>query len=80
MTSVSFDDRLQLVPRAAHHPYLYSKRLDSLLMRSLPSARWTNAQNSLDDLRFNGVPREAFESWCGELGVNRLKTVPRQWQ
>ena len=35
---------------------------------------------SLDDLKFNGVPRERFERWCDELGVQRLKTVPKRWQ
>ncbi len=35
---------------------------------------------SLDDLRFRGVPREHFEKWCDELGVARLKTVPKRWQ
>jgi hypothetical protein len=37
-------------------------------------------QESLDDLRFRGVPRARFKRWCDELGVERLKTVPRQLQ
>lgn len=28
---------------------------------------------SLDDLRFRGVPREAFEAWCDALGVRDLR-------
>jgi 5'-3' exonuclease len=34
---------------------------------------------SLDDLRFRGVPRAAFEQWCERLGTNTLRTAPRQW-
>jgi 5'-3' exonuclease len=37
-------------------------------------------KQSLEDLRFRGVPREQFEKWCDELGVARLKTVPKRWQ
>jgi hypothetical protein len=36
-------------------------------------------QESLEDLRFKGVPRKRFMAWCDELGVPRLKTTPRQW-
>ncbi|MES1205767.1 MAG: 5'-3' exonuclease H3TH domain-containing protein [Pseudomonadota bacterium] len=35
---------------------------------------------SIDDLRFRGVPRARFESWCDTLGVTTLKTVPRRWR
>jgi 5'-3' exonuclease len=35
---------------------------------------------SLEDLRFVGVPRDRFQSWCDELGVARLKTMPKRWQ
>jgi hypothetical protein len=31
-------------------------------------------------LEFRGVPRARFERWCDELGVQRLKTVPKRWQ
>jgi 5'-3' exonuclease len=34
---------------------------------------------SLEDLRFRGVPRAHFERWCDELGVQRLKTRPIHW-
>ncbi|MES1209910.1 MAG: 5'-3' exonuclease H3TH domain-containing protein [Pseudomonadota bacterium] len=34
---------------------------------------------SLDDLRFRGVPRAVFEDWCERLGVNTLRTAPRRW-
>jgi 5'-3' exonuclease len=34
-------------------------------------------KESLDDLKFRGVPRTRFESWCDDLGVLRLKTDTR---
>jgi hypothetical protein len=30
-------------------------------------------RESLDDLRFAGVPRERFETWCDALGVRDLR-------
>jgi hypothetical protein len=35
---------------------------------------------SLEDLRFLGVPRERFEAWCDAVGANTLKTAPRRWR
>jgi 5'-3' exonuclease len=56
-------------------------RDDALLYRQLATLIDTIPLNdSLDDLRFRGVPRARFEKWCDELGVNRLKTVPRRWE
>ncbi len=34
---------------------------------------------SLDDLRFGGVPRATFEAWCDRLGTHTLRTAPRRW-
>ena len=34
---------------------------------------------SLEDLRFRGVPRARFESWCDALGTTTLRTAPRRW-
>jgi 5'-3' exonuclease len=34
---------------------------------------------SLDDLRFRGVPRARFEAWCDALGITTMKTAPRVW-
>jgi 5'-3' exonuclease len=34
---------------------------------------------SLDDLRWHGVPRETFLSWCDRLGADGLKTTPKRW-
>ncbi|HXW85671.1 MAG TPA: 5'-3' exonuclease H3TH domain-containing protein [Candidatus Binataceae bacterium] len=35
---------------------------------------------SLEDLKFRGVPRVDYERWCDELGAGHLRTMPRQWQ
>ena len=35
---------------------------------------------SLDDLRFHGVPRARFEAWCDSVGARTLKTAPRRWR
>jgi 5'-3' exonuclease len=52
--------------------YLYRKL--ATLIDTVP------LEDSLDDLKFRGVPRARFERWCEELGVQRLVTVPRRWQ
>jgi 5'-3' exonuclease len=54
------------------HALLY-RRL-ATLVDTVPLA------DSLEDLKFGGVPRARFERWCDELGVQRLKTVPKRWQ
>jgi hypothetical protein len=60
---------------------LSARLSDALLYRTLATLIDTiPLEFSLNDLKFNGVPRERFEHWCREPGVNRLKTVPEQWQ
>jgi 5'-3' exonuclease len=59
---------------------LVEHRDDALLYRKLATLiDMVPLPDSLDDLKFNGVPRERFEQWCDELGVQRLKTVPKRW-
>jgi 5'-3' exonuclease len=66
---------LQLAATLAEH------RDEAFLYRKLATLVDTVApESSLDDLKFNGVPRARFERWCDELGIERLKTVPRRWQ
>lgn len=36
-------------------------------------------QQEPDELRFRGVPREAFLGWCDRLGVTTLKSRPTRW-
>jgi 5'-3' exonuclease len=60
---------------------LVEHRADALLYRELATLVDTvPLTESLDDLKFKGVPRERFERWCDELGVQRLKTAPKRWQ
>jgi 5'-3' exonuclease len=60
---------------------LVEYRGDALLYRKLATLVDTvPLTDSLEDLKFKGVPRENFEQWCDELGVQRLKTVPKRWQ
>ena len=60
---------------------LAERRDDALLYRQLATLIDTiPLKDALEDLRFRGVPRARFEDWCDELGVNRLKTVPRRWE
>jgi len=59
---------------------LAERREDALLYRKLATLVETVPLGaSLEDLEFLGVPRERFECWCDELGVQRLKTVPRHF-
>jgi 5'-3' exonuclease len=56
-------------------------RDEALLYRKLATLVETvPLTSSLDDLKFRGVPRERFQRWCNELGVQRLVTAPRRWQ
>ncbi len=60
---------------------LVERRDEAFLYRELATLIDTVAPgSSLDDLKFIGVPRAPFERWCNDLGVQRLKTVPRRWQ
>jgi 5'-3' exonuclease len=65
----------QLAARLVEH------RADALLYRKLATLVDTvPLECSLEDLEFHGVPRSRFERWCDELGVQRLKAVPKRWQ
>jgi 5'-3' exonuclease len=60
---------------------LLENRDEAILYRRLATLVDTvPLEESFDDLKFKGVPRARFERWCDELGVERLKTVPRRWQ
>jgi 5'-3' exonuclease len=59
---------------AAHREQALLYRKLATLIDDVPFAE------SLEDLRFRGVPRAHFEQWCDDLGVARLKTVPKRWQ
>jgi 5'-3' exonuclease len=60
---------------------LVERRDEAILYRKLATLIDTVAlEDSLEDLKFRGVPRAKFEQWCDELGVPRLMTAPRRWQ
>jgi 5'-3' exonuclease len=60
---------------------LAERREDALLYRRL--ATLVDAiplVETLDDLRFRGVPRQTFERWCDSVGVTTMKTAPQRWE
>jgi 5'-3' exonuclease len=60
---------------------LAERRDEALLYRKLAILVDDIAlDDSLEDLKFQGVPRARFERWCERLGVQRLMAVPRRWQ
>jgi 5'-3' exonuclease len=60
---------------------LAERREEALLFRHLATLVDTvPLAEALDDLKFAGVPCERFQSWCDELGVARLKAVPKRWR
>jgi 5'-3' exonuclease len=84
---------LEQIPR---HPYewtvkprgalqlaatLDQRRDEALLYRQLATLiDDVPLAESLDDLRFRGVPRAAFEAWCDVVGARTLRTAPRRWE
>ena len=65
---------LQLAATLAERPEeaLFYRTL-ATLVDTVPLAE------SLDDLRFRGVPRARFEAWCDAVGANALRTTPKRW-
>jgi 5'-3' exonuclease len=58
---------------------LIEHREEALLYRELATlVDSVPLDASLKDLEFNGVPQLRFERWCDQLGVPRLKSVPRR--
>jgi 5'-3' exonuclease len=60
---------------------LAAQREEALLYRKLATlVDDVPLPETLDDLRFRGIPRAAFESWCDRLGVTTLRTMARRWR
>ena len=59
---------------------LNAHREEALLYRTLATLR-TDAPvtESLELLRWSGVPRDAFLSFCDRVGANTLKARPKRW-
>jgi 5'-3' exonuclease len=59
---------------------LAARREEALFYRKLATLVDTvPLAESLDDLRFRGTPRAAFEAWCDEVGATTIRTAPRRW-
>jgi len=60
---------------------LAARREEALFYRKLATLVDTvPLAESLDELRFRGVPRARFEAWCDAVGANTLRTTPRRWR
>jgi len=59
---------------------LAARREEALFYRKLATLVDTvPLAESLEDLRFRGTPRAAFEAWCDEVGATTIRTAPRRW-
>jgi 5'-3' exonuclease len=53
---------------------------EALLYRTLATlVERAPVAETLDELRFRGVPRERFAAWCAEVGSTQLPSMPRRW-
>jgi 5'-3' exonuclease len=60
---------------------LARRRDEALLYRKLATLVDTApVSESLEELRFRGVPRARFDAWCDQLGVTALRTAPKRWE
>jgi 5'-3' exonuclease len=59
---------------AAHRPEALLYRTLATLVDTAPCAE------SLEEVRFRGVPRAEFEAWCDALGVQTMRAAPRRWR
>jgi 5'-3' exonuclease len=84
--------RLEEIPELPHHwkvkprgalqlaATLAAHREEALLYRELATLVHTcPIAESLEDLRFRGVPRANFLAWCDQLGADTLRQMPRRW-
>ncbi len=59
---------------------LQAERQDAMLYRTLATLRTdVPLPQSLEELRWKGVPRERFLAWCDSVGTTSLKTRPHRW-
>jgi 5'-3' exonuclease len=60
---------------------LAAGRAEAQLYRTLATLVDTApCADALEELRFQGVPRERFEAWCDRLGARTIRSTPRRWQ
>jgi 5'-3' exonuclease len=59
---------------------LAAGREEAMLYRKLATLVDTApCAETLDEVRFRGVPRDRFEPWCDRLGARTVRTMPRRW-
>lgn len=69
------------VRRASHlAAVLVEQRAQALLYRKLATLVDVPLSESLDELRFRGVPRSRFEAWCDTVGTSSLRNAPKHWE
>jgi 5'-3' exonuclease len=60
---------------------LAERRADALLYRELATLVETApVAQTLEEVRFRGVPRASFHEWCGAVGSTQLPGMPRRWE
>ena len=60
---------------------LAERRPEAMLYRKLATLRLdVPLSEDLDQLRWRGVPKQAFQSLCDELGFARLREQPIRWE
>lgn len=60
---------------------LAERRADALLYRELATLVETApVAQTLEEVRFRGVPRARFHEWCGAVGSTQLPGMPRRWE
>lgn len=75
----AWDVKVTGAPRLAKT--LASMRKEALLYKELATlVRDVPLRESLDELRFRGVPREAYEALCDHLELRDLRTRPARWK
>ena len=75
-------DEWKVKPRGAARlaANLAEHRDDALLYRKLATLiDDVPLKESLEDLRFMGVPRERYLAWCESLGVEGMRETPKRW-
>lgn len=59
---------------------LAERREEAMLYRKLATLVETApVAETLDEVRFRGVPKREFEEWCAAVGSRTLATAPRRW-
>lgn len=59
---------------------LAARREEALFYRKLATlVEDVPLTETLDELRFRGVPRGRFAAWCDAVGAGTLRTTPRRW-